>query len=411
MASLVSVIIPAYNHEAYVGEAIASVLAQELADFELIVIDDGSTDATAERIQAFDDPRIRFFRQENRGAAATLNRGLELARGRYLAILNSDDRYHSERLRRLITFLEQASGPGLVFSGVRVIDAASRKQAAPWVARGTEYFQRTGDLFTAVLRDNFICSTSNLVFHRDLLARTGNFLSLRYCHDLDFIFQALAVGPVFWEPDNLLDYRVHDSNTIGEIDDHGGQLFKFEVAAVLAWALVQRGLTVDEAPVFLDGLHRTQMGSLLDLVALLIAFFLAEGVDRGRFCKFFAADEDRFRERFLIYIYERDKNVAYSWKSYQEILARYEENCHTLESLHQTLVEHGEQFRALASRLEELNEIVTLRNLKLGEKECQIAELGSTLDEIYRSRGWRWLTRLRRWKSILERPFRSASTD
>jgi glycosyltransferase involved in cell wall biosynthesis len=170
MKPLVSIIIPAYNHEAYVSEAISSVLAQSLADFELIVIDDGSTDATAERIEAFTDERIHFFRQENRGAAATLNRGLELARGKYCTILNSDDRYHSDRLQVLSAKLEELSEVDLIFSAVEIIDEAGAPEAAAWLGRGFDYFKKSRDLFSAVMRDNFVCTTSNLFFRHELIA-------------------------------------------------------------------------------------------------------------------------------------------------------------------------------------------------------------------------------------------------
>ena len=76
-----SVIIPAYNHEKYIGEAIQSVLDQTFEDFELIIINDGSSDNTEAEILKFRDERIRYYSQENRGLSATLNRGLELARG------------------------------------------------------------------------------------------------------------------------------------------------------------------------------------------------------------------------------------------------------------------------------------------------------------------------------------------
>jgi len=76
MKPLVTVIIPAYNHENFVVEAIASVLSQSLKDFELLVIDDGSTDSTLDRIRTFTDSRITVVEQENQGAAAALNRRL-----------------------------------------------------------------------------------------------------------------------------------------------------------------------------------------------------------------------------------------------------------------------------------------------------------------------------------------------
>ncbi len=91
----VSVVIPAYNHERYVGEAIQSVLDQTFEEFELIIINDGSTDHTEREIVTFKDDRIRYYSQENRGLSATLNRGIELAQGEYFNFLPSDDAFFS----------------------------------------------------------------------------------------------------------------------------------------------------------------------------------------------------------------------------------------------------------------------------------------------------------------------------
>ena len=102
-APLVSVVIPAYNHERYVGAAIESVLEQTYSNFELIVVDDGSTDRTADIIKKYSDKRISYYYQENQDAYNTINRGISLARGQFIAILNSDDIYHKKRLETLLS--------------------------------------------------------------------------------------------------------------------------------------------------------------------------------------------------------------------------------------------------------------------------------------------------------------------
>ena len=106
MTPTVSVALPLYNCTAYVGDAIESILAQTYADFELIVIDDGSTDETPRIAQSYRDSRLRFYAQENRGLAATLNRTIELARGRYIARQDQDDISRPERFGRQAAFLD-----------------------------------------------------------------------------------------------------------------------------------------------------------------------------------------------------------------------------------------------------------------------------------------------------------------
>lgn len=103
----VTVFVPVYNRARYVGATIASVLAQSFGDFELLLVDDGSTDESRDVIAAFADPRIRLESNErNLGIPATRNRGLELARGEYLALLDSDDLAHPRRLERQVRFLD-----------------------------------------------------------------------------------------------------------------------------------------------------------------------------------------------------------------------------------------------------------------------------------------------------------------
>ncbi|NTU77339.1 MAG: glycosyltransferase [Alphaproteobacteria bacterium] len=102
----VSVVLPVYNGAAFVREAIDSILAQTLADFELIVIDDGSKDNTAEIVESVQDSRLRFFRQENRGLATTLNRGISLAHGKYIARQDHDDLSLPARFEKQVAYLE-----------------------------------------------------------------------------------------------------------------------------------------------------------------------------------------------------------------------------------------------------------------------------------------------------------------
>src|SRR3972149_8504173 len=103
-----SSVIPAYNHEKYVGEAIQSVLEQTFPDFELIIINDGSTDNTESEILKFKDDRIRYYSQENRGLSATLNRGIELARGEFFNFLPSDDIFYQDKIEIQLNEFEAA---------------------------------------------------------------------------------------------------------------------------------------------------------------------------------------------------------------------------------------------------------------------------------------------------------------
>ena len=105
-APRISVVLPVYNGAAYVARAVASILAQTQRDFELIAIDDGSTDDTTRILRAFDDRRLQVLQQENRGLPTTLNRALTLCRGEYIARQDHDDLSHPERLARQVAFMD-----------------------------------------------------------------------------------------------------------------------------------------------------------------------------------------------------------------------------------------------------------------------------------------------------------------
>jgi glycosyltransferase involved in cell wall biosynthesis len=130
-APIVSVAMKAYNHAPFVGQAIQSVLDQSFDDFELVVTDDGSTDATPQIIAAFNDERIRFERfTENRGIAETMHATLQRTRGDYIAILNSDDVALPHRLERQVAFLRAHPDVAAVFCVPQEIDDDGKLQPA-----------------------------------------------------------------------------------------------------------------------------------------------------------------------------------------------------------------------------------------------------------------------------------------
>lgn len=105
---------PVYNGEDYLGQAIDCVLDQTFRNFEFIIINDGSTDSSAGIIKRYNDPRIRYYEHENRGLAATLNRGIELSRGKYIARQDQDDISLPKRFEKQIDFLEKNQDYGMV---------------------------------------------------------------------------------------------------------------------------------------------------------------------------------------------------------------------------------------------------------------------------------------------------------
>ena len=122
----VSVIMPAYNAEAYIREAVDSILAQTYSDFELIILDDGSKDSTADIIESYNDSRIRLVKKDNEGVAATLNRGIQLAQGEFIWRHDADDISLPNKLHREISFLKDHPDCLLVATQVAFMTERSR---------------------------------------------------------------------------------------------------------------------------------------------------------------------------------------------------------------------------------------------------------------------------------------------
>jgi glycosyltransferase involved in cell wall biosynthesis len=123
----VTVFIPVYNREQYIGAAINSILAQTFTNYELLLIDDGSTDRSVELMRSYTDPRVRVVCNEsNLGIPRTRNKGLQLARGEYIALLDSDDFAYPERLQKQVAFLDSHPGYAEVGSWSRAMDEQGR---------------------------------------------------------------------------------------------------------------------------------------------------------------------------------------------------------------------------------------------------------------------------------------------
>jgi glycosyltransferase involved in cell wall biosynthesis len=219
----VSVVMPAYNHERFIAETIESVLCQTFDDLELVIVDDGSTDGTAEVIARFSDPRINYHYQYNQDAFNALNNGIEMARGEYIAIINSDDVYLPTRLERLVTAC--SDGARFAFTDVEPIndDGASLAGTGhPWNAwhRGNrEFYFEDNDLYRGFLHGNFMVTTSNIFMARELAERVGPFAPIRYLHDYDYVFRLLLEAEpdtLYLEDEKLLKYRIHAGNTLSE---------------------------------------------------------------------------------------------------------------------------------------------------------------------------------------------------
>lgn len=214
---VISVVMPVFNHARFLTRTLESLCAQSRLPDELVAVDDGSTDGSVEAVRGFARRApfpVTLIQQANAGAHVALNRGMALARGGIIALLNSDDAYAAERISRLVGALDDAHW--LAFSSVALVDDADRPANSPY-ARELETRLRDAaaapDLLRVLVRHNAAVSTGNLVFRRALLDVTGGFAGLRVCHDWDFLLAATFATRLRLVPEPLYVYRLHAANT------------------------------------------------------------------------------------------------------------------------------------------------------------------------------------------------------
>jgi len=217
MVPLVSVILATFNRANYLRESINSVLGQSLKDLELVIVDDGSTDGTAELIKSeWSDSRIVYEYQKNQGFSAARNQALTLARGEYLAFLDSDDKYFPDTLASHLEIYSKNKSVGLTVGGYEYIDEASHYlgERRPWLeGPGLDL---SGWLF------NCYTVPSAAFLHRSWYERVGGFdETTTAASDWDlFLRLALAGCNMAWVPKSVCQYRLHASNMSRDIPVH-----------------------------------------------------------------------------------------------------------------------------------------------------------------------------------------------
>jgi glycosyltransferase involved in cell wall biosynthesis len=205
----VSVIIPAYNGDRYLAEAIDSVLGQSYQDYEIIVVDDGSTDRTAQVVKQY-GKAVRYLSQINQGVAASRNLGLAAALGDYIAFLDQDDIFLPHKLSSQVALLDRDVDLGMVNSGWQIYreNSISETEAAvkPW--------QQIPQLTSANLIIWKPVFLGAMLFRRNWLERAGGFdTSLEQTPDVDLVMRLAKIGcSAAWIERVTVKYRQHETN-------------------------------------------------------------------------------------------------------------------------------------------------------------------------------------------------------
>jgi glycosyltransferase involved in cell wall biosynthesis len=213
-----SVIIPTFNRAGLVREAVLSVLEQKFGDYEIVVVDDGSTDGTREALRPYTG-RIRYFHQENAGVAAARNRGIAESRGEYLAFLDSDDLFAPRMLEQAHRTFERYPEAGAVLTAEIELDSHGRTRRVITKNTRGKFFTPAG----MIGRDTNVGSGRPGIVRRRWVEKLGGYdeslrcavdcdLWIRYSFHMSMVLQPEPLVLRRWHPDSLVSNRLQDAS-------------------------------------------------------------------------------------------------------------------------------------------------------------------------------------------------------
>ncbi len=206
---IISVVITAYNGEKFIKEAVDSVLNQTFNDYEIIVVDDGSSDKTQSILKEYKN-KIRYFYQNNAGTASARNCGIREAKGEYIAFLDQDDIYLPNKIEKCLDYFRLHKECGLVYSDMFVADQDG-KAIYNWLT--TKKYFSEGYIYENLLRECFFCPSA-AVIRRDILVAVGGFdKEIRGTEDYDLWLRIARHHKIGLVKEPLVKWRSHDSNT------------------------------------------------------------------------------------------------------------------------------------------------------------------------------------------------------
>lgn len=224
---LISIVMPAFNTAAYIRQAIESVVAQTYPHWELLIVDDGSTDSTADVVATFSDPRLRFFQLEHVGYPSRVrNYALRQARGEYFAFLDSDDAYMPDALASLLTHLQKTPNCIAVHGFDSYMDSQGEALAVSW-NRLTDWDEQNGLSVNPDYRhtlEQFLgefgyCQIASLLLPRKTMDALGFFDETLYLAEDKLIFLKLFLMDetnFHYIPKLIYQYRIHESGMIND---------------------------------------------------------------------------------------------------------------------------------------------------------------------------------------------------
>jgi glycosyltransferase involved in cell wall biosynthesis len=204
----VSVIIPAHNSIKYLPSSLESVFQQTFTDWEILIINDGSTDGTEQCASKIEDPRVRFVSQPHQGVSIARNHGINLSKGEYIAFLDADDLWEATKLEKQVNYLDNHLDVGLIYAWTAFVDATAKPTGR------ISSSSAEGKIWLKLLEDETIPSASTVMIRRDCLDYVGMFApNLTHAEDLELWVRIASKYSVAVIKEVLTQYRQHGGNT------------------------------------------------------------------------------------------------------------------------------------------------------------------------------------------------------
>jgi len=214
-----SIILPTYNRASFLSRTIGSVLSQNFSDFELIIIDDASTDTTKEVVDSFTDNRIRYYKNEkNIERSASRNKGIDLSLGTYICFLDSDDAYRPNHLSSFYNFILQNDEPkGIIYTGIQ------RNYKSGETEKVFEYPNGNISIVEWILQKQ-LPAPSSVCIHKEILLQHNFNQQFSLNEDIELWVRIVASYPLYYISEITLDFYIHGGNTKFVFQDQSTEL-------------------------------------------------------------------------------------------------------------------------------------------------------------------------------------------
>ena len=378
----VSVILTSYNHAKYLREAIDSVINQTFSDFELIIWDDASSDGSWEIIQSYSDTRIKVFRNhEQRLARYGINKAIkEIARGEYIAIHHSDDIWQLEKLEKQVAFLDANPNIGAVFSNMFVIDENSNllpENSHPYQTLFAQPNRSRHEWLNHFFYKGNVLAHPSVLIREKCYSNCGLYRDGFPAADYDMWVRLCMQYEIYVLPEKLIGFRIRDNEANVSASRPDSRLkghFQF--------LLILRNYTKINLPdelrkIFPDADHYIKPNGFIP--SFILAMMALEGSQTNNILNLFGLELlfelmiDPESNRRLEEIYR------FTTKDYLEYIGKYDVFS----------IELAEQLRT--------------KDALLAEKDVLLAERYAVIQEIFNSKGWKFITTIRTIKSKFSR--------